>query len=489
MGMDIKKLLSDERALLFLLALLYLAIRIPLLSYLPFIQDEAVYTVQISEQMAHFSFVPTYLGSGTDWKPPLFFWVYAVLVKPLMGLPLPLEAVFKLPTLLFGLANMLLLYYLIKAMTSNRELAFMTALIHTGIFLVVNVNTTVLMDTFMMTLVLAGILCYVKESWGRRRFLAGGAFTFLTFMTKFWLALIIPLMAVAYFASRDRKVLRDRAFLLSLLSIVIAYLVFSAFFTFPGTVQDVSFIYTIQHRLLAVFSLPQIVSSFGMFFVFSIVWVGISLLGAYKFWRAEPLMTLWLALGVFPIFGGVYLLWYYLPVMVPVAFFSARLLLDNQGKQRLDGFCIFFTMLIMIAGLAIGFAYYNELLGDYGGQRTAGELIALKDNTVIVGNYCPAVVAYKILEETRTGSEKDFGWILAANATDSIVRSFISDYNTSTYPLSSDFGTMFDTTNTMYRKPSNVTRPDYVVVCGFPNVTVSGTMLSNESYVRVFKTG
>ena len=474
--------------MLALVSLLYLAIRIPLLSYLPFIQDEAVYTVQISVQMAHFSFVPTYLGSGTDWKPPLFFWVYAVLVKPLLATSLPLEAAFKLPTLLFGLVSVLLVYYLIKAMTSNRELAFMTTLIYTGIFLVVYVNTTVLIDTFMMTLILAGILCYVNASCGRWRFLAGGLFTFLAYMTKFWLALVIPLIAIAYFMDTDRKVLKDRMFLASLLSILVAYLVFSVLFTYPGTVQDASFLYTIQNRLLTEHTLSDFVASFGMFFMFSIVWLGVSLIGVWKFCRSEHVMALWLALIIFPIVGGVYMLWYYLPVMVPVAFFSARLVLDDRGKQKLDWFCVCFAMLIMIAGLGLGFAYYSQLMNSYDGQKTAGELIAFKDNTVIVGDYCPAVVAYKILEETRAGSEKDFGWILAVNATDSMVRDFISDYNTSNYSFSPDFGTMFDASDTMYRKPSNITQPDYVVLCGFPNVTVSGTLLSNESDVRVFET-
>jgi hypothetical protein len=489
MGVKIKKFLADERMLLALVALLYLATRMPLLSYLPFIQDEAVYAVQIAEQMAHPSFVPTYLGLETGWKPPLFFWVYSVLAKPLMGAPLPLEAVFKLPTLLFGLANVLLIYYLIKAMTSNRELAFMTCLIHTGIFLVVYVNTSVLIDTFMMTLVLAGILCYVNQPWGRRRFIAGAAFTFLAFMTKFWLAILIPLIAAAYFMAKDRKAIHDWVFLASLLSIPAAYLAFSAFFTYPGTIQDASFLYTIQNRLVPRVSWGEIAASFGMFFIYSIVWIGVSLVGAYKFWKTEPVMALWLALSVFPMLGGIFMPWYYLPVMVPVAFFSARLLLDDSGKSRLDWFCASFAMLIMVAGLAMGFAYYSQLASDYGGQKTAGELIAFRDNAVIVGDYCPATVAYKVLEEARNGSGRDFGWILASNVTDSAVRAFASDYHTSDYSFSPHFDTMFTETGTMYRKPSNITASEYVVVCGYPNVTAPGRMLSNQSDVRVFKTG
>lgn len=483
--------MKQEKIFLAFLAVFYIIAHLPFVTF-PFIYDGALYTVMILEQLDHPTLMPTFLGHEVGWKPPLFFWIYAGFVAFLIHLPLPVEAIFKLPTLFFGFINMFLVYLLIRTITSNQKLAFLTSLIYTGIFLVIYTNNTVLIDTLNMTFILAGLFCYLNTKWDKRRFLAGGAFVFLAFFTKFGIALIVPVLAITYFFLHDKKVLRDHLFLLSLLAVPLAYILFSAFFVHEGIFhQDASIEYMVKHRLLNRLADPigNISRSLEQFLVLAGVWFVFSLYGFFRHFRKHPFMAGWYMFIVIPILNAQLLPWYYLPVIVPIAFFSAKVPLDYKDRSELSGFCLVIIAVLIIAGYAVGSTFYPAIEWQYVEQRLGGEMMAHMDNVVILGGYCPGVPAYKILGERKEGIQKDFGWLLVPGyENETLLRDFLADYHIEKYGVKEgSIGEFFSGRDALaFRKQTNITKPDYLVVCRFPGVDPGGALMLNRSGVRVY---
>ena len=127
---------------LFLLSLFfsYLIIRLLLISYVPFVRDEALYVQMINEQIEDITFIPTYLGHPVDWKPPVFFWVYSFFVRFLITLPLSDEIIYRLPTVIFGFLNLFIVFFLSKKLSNSTEVAKVVSIIYSFNFLVIYLN-------------------------------------------------------------------------------------------------------------------------------------------------------------------------------------------------------------------------------------------------------------------------------------------------------------------------------------------------------------
>ena len=103
-------LLGSDKSLLIILAALFLLSRIPAMLYMPFVQDESLYSVMIEEQAAHPTLIPTLFGYPVSWKPALFFWTYAALSR----VQLPIELAYRLPSLAFGLLTVIIIGLLVE---------------------------------------------------------------------------------------------------------------------------------------------------------------------------------------------------------------------------------------------------------------------------------------------------------------------------------------------------------------------------------------
>ena len=71
--------MQKNKTMLFLavLVVFYLITRLPVLDYLPLVQDEALYSIMIEEQRESLTLVPTFLGYEVSWKMAPFFWIYS----------------------------------------------------------------------------------------------------------------------------------------------------------------------------------------------------------------------------------------------------------------------------------------------------------------------------------------------------------------------------------------------------------------------------
>jgi hypothetical protein len=140
----------------------------------------------------------------------------------------------------------------------------------------------------------------------------------------------------------------------------------------------------------------------------------------------------------------------------------------------------------------VGIKYFSSMYGMYNAQRAAGEFISNKENVLIIGSYFPKIISHKVLiEKQKSNSSPDFGWILLSHKRNhSVLTDYIKDYHTDKYEINTgSFDGMFDESDFpgAYRKNSNISDPDYVVVCGFHKFTTEGTIVFNYSGLHIFK--
>jgi len=486
-GMETGKFFSDQRMLLAAIAVIFLLIRIPLLTYIPFISDETVYSMMIEEQVSHPSLVPTFLGYEVGWKPPLFFWVYGALTRPLLALPLPLEAVYRLPTVLFGLLNSLMVFLLVGKLSKRNEVAFFTALIYAFTFLVIFTDSLAMTDTLAMSFILASILAYLSALENPLFFILAGFLSFLAFFTKQINAAVAPVFMAAYLFQFDRKKLLSALFLLSLLFVPAAFLMNYLAFKSPGQAQTV-YADLISGKILNNLSVGSIGSSAAPLFLLASVWLPLSLFGFVKYWRENIAMSLWYLLTVFPLVAGTWMPFYFLPVMPAIAYFSCVMLLrDEKGKIVVDRFFLAVLAMAILASLIIGAYLYQTWHDVYLPKKEAGELLAFKENTLIIGDFPYGVMSYKTLTESRKlGHWLDFGWIFDVRP-DSNLSPFLVDYHAQGADVvNGSFGLIYFEART-FRKDTNITHFDYVAVVKKNNLVPDGTILYNRSNITVYR--
>lgn len=452
-----------------ILFVIYLLLRISLITVLPLIRDEVLYSVMIEEQIDYQSWIPTFLGELTGWKPILFFWTYAPFVFVLKMLPVPLEVVYRLPSVLFGFINVYLTYLIIKKF-EDEETAKFCAIIYAFVFLVIYVNNTVLTDTLMSTFVLLAFFVYLKTEWGDKRFLLAGAISIAAFFVKLIVAGMIPVFALAYIVTKDKKMLLNTYFMLSLLAVPLAGV---GYYLLHPDKELVSGMYSVD--IFAKISyeptldnlLGNIGNSLISFFLMASVWIPLSLFGVWKHWRRNIALTIWYALIIIPVLSAPYLPWYFLPFATPLVYFSfLALAFDERKKIRFDKFFSLILTLFIVAQLAIGLIFMFNLKEGYENGRTVGKFLAFKENVQIIGEYAPTIVAYKILEEKREyGDYLDFGWILIMeNATKEVVDDFAKDYWTEKYNITEGHFNRIMWDKTIFRKKTNITKFEYTVI-------------------------
>lgn len=470
---------------------------LPFLAMIPMVKDEGPYSMMIEEQISHPSTVVTFFGYEVGWKPPLMFWTYGAAVQFLRGLPIPLEAVYRLPGTAFGLANALLVFLLFEALLKDRKEAFFVTLVYLTTFLPIHVDSRVLTDSMMGTAVLAGVLAYVRSAEDRRWYAAGGLAILFSYFIKQTLAAIIPVLALAFFFGKDRRRLQDPLLYASFIGLPLAMWLFEmsiAPMLGSETVGTAVSLSVLENYILPNLRWQSAVASLLTFFPLSCVWFPVSMYGFAKNWRRSPMLSAWYIMSVFPLFAGTMMAFYFYPVIPAMSYFALQLVQrDAAGRVRRDAFFMmaFLMMGAVTLGMgAINHASFNDI---YQGQKEAGEFLAGKENVLIIGEYSSEVFSYKALWENRaSGGWLDFGLIIFNESEDSpaLYRSFMSDYyHQPGNVVDGNFARFFADRENIFRKDTNITRFDYVCITGGHDFNPGGELVFERNYSKVYHVG
>jgi len=481
------RLPENERMCILALALVFLLTRLPILFTMPFVQDEGLYSIMIGEQRLHPALIPTFLDSQVSWKPPLFFWAYAAFPE----LPISPEASFRLPSFLFGLATVPLLYMFLRNTGASKNISFFTVLIFLLSLPSIYPNSALLTDTLLFFFICASLYLYSEGRFGDWRFAAAGALAFCAFFTKLVIAVIVPLLVLAYFYQKRKEILRNRIFLLSLLAVPLA---FACHFLLLETSAMGKQLYLsdIGGHLVTSSITDQLGTFIGSLVVFIFgagIWFALSLFGLWRFWRDNLVMSLWYLLTIFPMLTGYYMVWYYLPVMPAIAYFAALTLLKWDGKEKPDLFFAFFFCLAATLILAGIIMFYFNIYSSYLPEKEAGTLLSGKENVLIAGGYKPAMLSYKVLPEMEVGRRLDFGLIIAPTGLPSENMSRLLQDYLSPEPATIDgsFSALF-TSNSTFRKSTNITSFDYVALVDYPElVPQNAQIIYNRSNITIYR--
>jgi 4-amino-4-deoxy-L-arabinose transferase-like glycosyltransferase len=487
-----------ESTLLFLLIAVFTLTRLPLLFFLPLVQDEAIYSIMIEEQAHHPTLIPTLFLQSVSWKPILFYWVYASLSRIPLALGFPLEAVYRFPSFIFGLLTIVPLFLLLRKAGASESIAFFSVLIFLISMPSLYPNGAAITDTLFFFLAVCSLYLYADENspLGGSRFLAAGAFAFLAFFTKYIVAFMIPVLAVAFFLSKKDEraplsiasltgLLKNRLLVLSLLAVPLALIAHLALLDSAGLAKELYIsefqIHSGGDGLSTQFSM--LIGSLRVLMMGAGLWFALSLFGFWRFWKENLFMSAWFLLTIFPILSGYFMVWYYLPVMPAIAYFAAMALLKWDKIEKPDMFfMLFFTVILVLTLISIIYSYIT-IYSDFSPQKEAAMLLQGKSGVLVLGGYAPSIPAYLALYDAGRSGTQDFGWILNQDGLGRAqALSFLSDYHTAAYPVTEgSFSAMFTQMGTTFRKASDLTKPNYVVMVREEGINISDADLIYDS--------
>ncbi|MBI5046896.1 glycosyltransferase family 39 protein [Candidatus Micrarchaeota archaeon] len=481
---------KDDRQLIVALLVVYLLIRIVTISILPLVRDEALYSVMIEEQRQAPTLVPTFLGYFVDWKPPVFFWVYSFFPKLDF---LPLEVSYRLPSFLFGFLTIPFLYFLLKNLKLSQSASFFSVLIFTVSFLSIYAQTAVLTDSLNFFLIVLSLYLYTEEKFGSWRFILAGFLSFTAFFVKLVIAFMVPLIVLIYFYFQNKKLLFNKLFLFSLLSVPLAFLL--NFYLLELTASDFgnkSFFANVVIHILTPGNLggqfSTLLGSVSILLAGAGIWFVFSVFGFLKYWKENPAMSLWYSFTILPLISGSLMPWYYLPVLPAISYFAISLLLKWEGKEKPDLF--FFAVFSLCLLATIGFLplIYDTIYADFISEKEVGLLLVNKSNVLIIGDYAPGIAAYKLLNDGL-----DFGWIVNTNKSQNEfwISEYVSNYSSNKYPTTNgSFNDIFNylpSSTPTFRKDSNLSVFDYVALVGNYSLNTTGYLIYNSSTIKVYQ--
>lgn len=319
----------DRTALLIAGFSLVVYLLLILLGGFPFIYDEGAYAMMVKEFSANPAMVmPTITGEHVEWKPPLFTWVYSAFYIPLKGLPLAPELLFRLPSALFGAANVLLVFLIANRMY-GRNVAIAAELLFLTSPLAFFSSAFIMMEAFSLFLALAAIYLYITD-----RLLPGAFFLGLLTLTK-WLYVIAPILFVTLYFIKDKKL---PAIVLSFVSIPIAlgfYLLLAwQFGSFQNASASLAFDLSkplpgFDFRYTLFFFMTMLMATFPL----SIIFAYFSLFARFDRWKDRSVIALGALAFLLPL-SSQFLFWYVLLAAPALAIFASRRL-DELGERRL----------------------------------------------------------------------------------------------------------------------------------------------------------
>ena len=121
-------------------------------------------------------------------------------------------------------------------------------------------------------------------------------------------------------------------------------------------------------------------------------------------------------------------------------------------------------------------------------EKEAGLILSGKDKVLILGDYAPGIIAYKTLDEKRSGNVKDVGWImgipLVFNSTQA--NEFFYDYHLDKYNVTNGSFSSIFTSKTIFRKDCNITNFDYVVIVGHDDINITGEIIYSSPTISLY---
>jgi len=415
----------------------------------PFVYDEGTYAVMVGGFSSNPSIVePTVAGVQVEWKPPLFTWVYSAFYVFLGKLPLSVEAQFRLPSALFGAADVVLVY-MIGNLLYGRKIGIAAALLFLTTPLTFFSSTLMMMESFSLFLALSSIYLYLTGN------LPGGSiFLGLLVFTK-WLYAFVPAMFVALYFLRDKRL---PAVLASFLAIPIFLIVrlFIAFYF--GNIDN-----AIGNLVFDLWRPAPSSNPFWIFYNFTSVfltlplsWVFIWSLASFKIdLRKElPVFAVCLLMFLLPL-SGMFIYWY-LIIITPalVLFIAARIFQDGGGKMS-----AILVIALMVINLAFTGAFLLPMLTS--GIQDLPRVASFMENKSVV-----------FIEPQHFYGDWDYANSQYANSTESFL--LLEEFNPGI--LYYRFSAMDDYSNLKAyfgQNASGLPCQDYLVVHEYPGTTVT----------------
>lgn len=454
-----------KRELLLFLLLAFAATRLPMLEK-PFLVDENLYARMIDEQTWEPSMQMHFFGETVGWKPPLFFWAYTPVVSALKQAPIPVEYAYRIPTLVIGFAAAICLYGFFRESGETEGVAFAATLIYVIFPTTIESDAKVMMDTMLVFFLWLGMYAYERGFKNQNWFVLGAACGFLAFLTKTFYAALLPLLAVLLFLKREqfRPRKANLFFLLSLLSVPAAYIVYNFVLSSPELVQ-----------LETVFNITRVLNEKGVsivtrtggglvtFISESMLLLGFFAFGFAKNWRKTFFYSAWTFGLVVPVVYGYFMAWYFLPFIPPIAYFVARVI-TNQ-KQELDGAGLLMLIVLTVFSVVNIIVWVNGSTAWLEEQKEVGAYVHAKENVLLFAPYSPTIMYYMtqgVRDVSSIGVQ-----IATQNTTDELLlHDAVYDYvNSTNESLNTEWKRGFFDSRP-FRKTSNTTNFEYVIVTG-----------------------
>lgn len=384
---------NEDKLYVLIILVAGLIFRLPFLQVEPLQLDEALYAQMTNSLIMHPTLQPVFMGEIVSWRPIGYFLANAPFVMLGKALELNVDLTYRLSSLFFSLATGIVLYFLVKNMYKRADVAFVSTLFYQINFATVFVSNRGLTDSLLMFFIVSSLYFYFKGK-EARFFIYAGAFAFAAYFVKTVMAFAIPFLAVAYWFFKDRKVLYDKAFLLSLVAVPLAALVVAAVMQTSSSQlgSDIS-------TLLVKFdfsdkNFAQVMLSASIVFIAMVgMFVGFAVEGAKKIAKFDPFVIVWLSMLPVLIWGSqVGMPWYLLPAMPAVGIVIAVGSLDKKLKFDAFASVVFAFLVLLTLAITIYFYAFN-MTPHY--EKEAAQFLAGKDNVCLVGYYAPGFLFYK----------------------------------------------------------------------------------------------
>ncbi len=398
-----KPIKNEDKLYLIIISVAWAIFRFPFVQLQPLMLDEALYAQMTNSFLQHATLQPAFMGATVSWRPIGYFLLNAPFVVLGKMLALNVDLTYRLSTLFFSFLTCFVLYFMIKDMYKRADIAFVSTLFYQVNFATVFVSNRGLTDSVLMFFIISSLYFYFRGKNGND-FLYGGALAFAAYFVKTVMAVAIPYLAICYWLFKDKKVLFDRRFLVSMLAIPIAAVLVAGIMQASGG-QLGSDISTLLVKFEAENSnFAQVMLSASIVFIAMVgMFVGFLAEGAKKIAKFDPFLIMWLSMLPVLIWGSqVGMPWYLLPAMPAVGIAIAIGTLDK--KHKVDAFASAVLAFLVLLTLVITIYFYASNAAGVQYEKEAGTYLAGKNNVYIIGYYAPGILFYKNNLDNMTGN-------------------------------------------------------------------------------------
>jgi 4-amino-4-deoxy-L-arabinose transferase-like glycosyltransferase len=301
-----------------------------------FYWDEGIYSLMTEEFEKNPAMViPTVIGENPELKPPLFTWIYYLFHLFLQYLPLPAEAIMRIPSAFFG-AGAGVFVFLIGDKFYGRLAGIFSAGIFLACALVCFDSTLAMMEALALFLVTGSMYFYVR---GKTKI--GMALLGMLTLVK-WMYAGLPIIFIIAYYWGDKDLFKKSLTFLVVPAALVFYLVLAAGFGDFGHAFDSLFwdLFRVSGSTTES-RIENVSSSFITLFPLSAIFVIASLFLLKEGRETRALIVA--GLLFIPIaYAGQFIVWYMSPAIPAMALLAGMLLskIANR-KEAIVAFVIF----------------------------------------------------------------------------------------------------------------------------------------------------